>query len=370
MGRRRKNGKAQLETPIQSRRRFSGVAVTGVVGVVVGLGLSASWYRTSRHETHTAPEVRPAVQETVKTYAPLEQLANDKHPSLGHVELHLEGQKPPIIYVPLVHDSMSGNVDEGNAQIVSNTVTTLEHLHQAYGLHHLALEGIDAPSTAKHNAGRATLELSRTQSVGTALRAFNTLFSRHRFTLVSTEDSGEPAHMDIHVAWRQEIISVKDHIGSQGWMKDKAEFLRRRADIEALISTVSEKYGRQMVDYYRSDPDLSKAYAAAVVERDAFALSSLENSLGPRGGILLMGAGHEPDVIRQLRARRRSYIIVAPRGIPRPTPEGSGSMNDFADSLCPELQLIFNVRDGPVYEAISLTVRLPTYAQWRQAKQK
>ena len=284
----------------------------------------AEWMRTTFAKLPDAAET-----------SPLSNLSDEQHPSIDRVIL--KGKAPEMIYVPIIHDDEFSQLNAGGMKGVTGVMARCEEiadgLYNGYGVRNIILEGVPRKFTETYN--RVPLEKRKpapADGSGTIVhKTWSRILAGKQWILLPAADN--PLVGPLTALGREydaRIVAILDEAKKNGWMKSAEAFKENQAKFEASLAALAGEYNTKRRALLEDDPGLKKEYAITVTDRNKSFLDNLLASESP--GVAFFGAGHWPDIEKQLEERKVSYAVVVPKGVPWP-PTKKDDATIYADML-------------------------------------
>ena len=371
MGRKERMAKEAIkarESLDHRKRRFLGIGLAAAAGVIaMGVG-----YRLLHQAPVQSPQREQPISGSPKQYSPLERLAQDKHPSIQRVELHLEGKRPPIIYIPWTHDSSVSEPTDAQRRFAQHYGPLMLHLHDAYGIIHLAHEAITTDIATKLMEGRKQILAEAYSGRKLVLGQVERVLNDCRWTLAMIADAPEFPLDAYGSRFNKDFQEVIAMAAQKGWLTNEDAFNEHKQELtlEHIHPLVSQ-YNHDARRFYNDDPELSRSYRVQVIERDAEYIRALLVCMnaGGRGGIIVMGMAHTKDLIDQFRQQGRAYIIVVPTGLEwKPEMDEEKLREKLAFYSTPNPDLEFNIPAGQGTARYGFSMPLLTYEKFKESR--
>ena len=253
--------------------------------------------------------------------SPLSNLADEPHPAIDRVIL--KGDAPQMVYVPIIHDDEfsrhSADGMKGVTEVMARCEEIADGLYHGYGLRNLILEGV--PKTFADSYNRVPLEKRKPAPANGSGTIVHNTWSRvlagKQWVLLPAAD--KPIVAPLTALGREydaRIVAVLDEAKKSGWMQSAAALTENQTKLNASLAAVAAEYNTKRRAILDEDPGLKKEYAITVTDRNKSFLDNLLASESP--GLAFFGAGHWPDIEKQLEERKVSYAVVVPKGVPWP----------------------------------------------------
>ncbi len=271
----------------------------------------AEWMRT------TFPKLEVVATDAI----PLSNLADEQNPAIDRVIL--KGNAPKMIYVPIIHDDEFSSLNAGGMKGVTEVMARCEEiadgLYHGYGVRHIILEGVPKAFTETYN--RVPLEKRKpapTNSPGTIVhKTWSRLLANKQWILLPAADA--PIVGSLTALGREtdpRTVAILNEAKANGWFRNREVFTANQETLQANFKKLADEYNAKHRAILAEDPDLKREYDITVTQRNKEFLDRLLAPAAP--GAAFFGAGHWPDIEKQLDERKVSYVVVVPKGVPWP----------------------------------------------------
>ena len=265
----------------------------------------------------------PKLEDAIETSS-LGNLSQEQHPAIDRVIL--KGDAPKMVYVPIIHDDEFsrhyGGGMKGVTEVMARCEEIADGLYNGYGVRHIILEGV--PKTFADTYNRVPLAKRKPApadgSGSLVHKTWSRLLAGKQWVLLPAAD--KPLVGPLTALGREydaRIIAVLDEAKKSGWLRGAESFTQNKDKLQASLAAVAEEYNTKRREVLEKDPGMKKEYAITVTQRNKSFLDNLLAAKTP--GVAFFGVAHWPDIERQLGARKVSYAVVVPKGVPWPPAE-------------------------------------------------
>jgi tetratricopeptide (TPR) repeat protein len=266
---------------------------------------------------------------------PLAALADDNHPAINRVIL--KGEKPEVIYVPIIHDDTFSHLSANGTDNIRSVMTRCEeiadHLYRRYAVRNIQLEGLGKGFVEQYNR----IPLQRRAVTGdnnsgmVVHRTWTRLLAEKEWLLLPCSD--HPLVGPLTTLGRdceERIVATLNGAKEKGWLQNREAFDTNKPQLDAQLKTIAEDYNAKHHALLEEDPGLKREYDITVTQRNRMFLNYL---LAPKKpGVVFFGIGHWQDLEKQLAERNVSYAVVVPTGVAWP-PKTKDDAAIFSDML-------------------------------------
>lgn len=279
----------------------------------------------------TADENGATIEKAPPTWD-LSRLSEDKHLALAKLEV--KGDKPTIIFLPIIHDGPLNHVSSTDMAsvrtILGNCKTLSVHFYETYGVRNILLEGVSKKVADFYN--KPETKWQKFTWGDTKMITYDTwgdILSSKRWNLAPAFDQKPIGPLTLlGREYSGRIHEALKKSKEQGWFQTKQGFVKNQAAFTELINKACDGYNAKLAKILENDPELKKEYEITVTQRNKIFLDNLAAAEGP--GVLLCGAGHYHDLVAQLDERNASYAVAVPSGMSWP-PAKKDDATIFAD---------------------------------------
>ena len=274
---------------------------------------------------------------------PLAALADDDHPAIGHVIIR--GEKPEMIYVPIIHDTEFSHLSSEGTDDVKAVMIHCEEiadlLYRRYGIRNVQLEGLSKSFVDQYNK----IPLERRYIVGeknagmVVHRTWTSLLAEKSWVLIPASDQALVGPLTaLGREYGAHIVGALDEAKTNGWLRNQEGFQQNKAKLQDRLDSIAEEYNAKHRALLKEDPGLKREYDITVTQRNK---EFLDRLLAPKDpGVVFFGVGHWQDLEHQLAERKVSYAVVVPAGMTWPP-----KVKDDAARYSDMLQLGADLRD-------------------------
>lgn len=252
---------------------------------------------------------------------PLVALADDTNPSISRVIL--KGDKPEMIYVPIIHDDVFSHLSAAGSDSVRDVMAHCEEiagrLYHRYGVRNVLLEGLSKSFVDQYNR----IPLQRRSIIGDnnagmiVHRTWTRLLAEKAWVLLPASDRELVGPLtELGREYEARIVAALDKAKSEGWLRNSQVYETNKPTLEAQLKAIAGEYNAKHSALLEEDPGLKREYDITVTRRNKAFLDHLFAAKQP--GVVFFGVGHWQDLERQLAERNTSYAVVVPAGMSWP----------------------------------------------------
>ncbi len=249
----------------------------------------------------------------------------EKLPFVKAVEVH--GEKPTVIYVPIIHDGPMSHVSSTNYdrlhRIMSECEKIAAHLYKDYDVKNILLEGCGQSVANYYEKMKGTeKKISFKHTKMKVFEAWGNILNKNQWDMAYT--TRKPVYGPLSVLGSEYDKRIKKALSTahtNGWFQSFKNYKTNEKAFNLLIADAVAGYNDKRDAILKEDPKLKREYKMIVGDRNKDFIKNLTAKSGP--GIMMVGSGHLHDLKKQMKEGGVSFMVVAPKSLEWPIAEKS-----------------------------------------------
>ena len=236
-------------------------------------------------------------------------------------QIIVKGEKPQVIYVPIIHDGPYNHMSSTNIDNVQTILDNCEQisalLYKDYEVKNVLLEGMSKKVAEWYNNDGMKGKKIKFNSRMKTWKAWANILNQDKWNAVAASNKKlEGPLTKLGYEYSNRIVKALDKSKKNGWFRSRENFTSNQKEFQKLIADACAGYNDKMDAIIAKDPMLKGEFDITVTQRNRVFIENTMEAQGP--GIIFCGAAHTHNLIEQIEKKNIPYAIIVPKGLEWP----------------------------------------------------